>query len=68
VEVLQQYKHLLDSRLKDKINYNITKKKDKQVEIDFGSSQNINYVVLQEDIKHGQRIKSFTIDAWFNGK
>ena len=34
------------------------------VEIDFGKTQQVKYVVLQEYIKLGQRIKSFTIEIW----
>lgn len=37
-------------------------------EIDFGKPQNVSYVLLQEYIKLGQRIKSFSIDAWKDNK
>lgn len=33
-------------------------------EIDFGQTQPINYLVLQEDIRLGQRVKSFTVEAF----
>jgi alpha-L-fucosidase len=36
------------------------------LEIDLGKSQKINYVVIQEYIKLGQRIKSFDIEIWKN--
>jgi alpha-L-fucosidase len=37
-------------------------------EIDFGKPQTVSYVLLQEYIKLGQRIKSFSIDAWKDNK
>jgi len=36
------------------------------IEIDFGKEQAVKYVVLQEYIKLGQRVKGFTIEAWTN--
>jgi alpha-L-fucosidase len=39
-----------------------------QLEISFKKPQVINYVVMQEYIRLGQRIKSFTIEAWQNEK
>ncbi|MBD0367436.1 MAG: alpha-L-fucosidase [Flavisolibacter sp.] len=38
------------------------------IEIDFGKSKTIKYVVLQEYIQLGQRVKSFTIDVWQNNE
>jgi alpha-L-fucosidase len=35
-----------------------------ELEIDFGKLQKINYVVIQEYIKLGQRIKAFDIEIW----
>lgn len=37
-------------------------------EIDLGQSQTINYVVLQEDIRLGQRVKSFSVEALTNNQ
>ncbi len=37
-------------------------------EIDFGQTQPINYLVLQEDIGLGQRVKSFTVEAFKNNE
>ena len=34
------------------------------VGIDLGKTQLVKYVVLQEYIKLGQRVKIFTIEAW----
>jgi alpha-L-fucosidase len=34
------------------------------IEIDLGKSQKISYVIIQEYIKLGQRIKSFDIEVW----
>jgi alpha-L-fucosidase len=34
------------------------------LEIDLGKVQPVKYVLLQEYIKLGQRVKSFTVDAW----
>ncbi|HTJ52019.1 MAG TPA: alpha-L-fucosidase [Cyclobacteriaceae bacterium] len=34
------------------------------VEIDLGKTQKVKYVVLQEYIKLGQRVKSFTVEVW----
>jgi alpha-L-fucosidase len=34
------------------------------VEIDLGKPQKVNYVIIQEYIKLGQRIKSFDIEVW----
>ncbi|MBD0375627.1 MAG: alpha-L-fucosidase [Flavisolibacter sp.] len=38
------------------------------IEIDFGKNKTIKYVVLQEYIRLGQRVKSFTIDVWQNNE
>jgi alpha-L-fucosidase len=38
--------------------------KTAEIEIDLGKSRDLKYVVLQEYIRLGQRIKSFTIEAW----
>jgi alpha-L-fucosidase len=35
-----------------------------ELEIDLGEEHTINYVVLQEYIKLGQRVKSFEIETW----
>lgn len=37
------------------------------LEIDLGTTQNIKYVLLQEYIQLGQRVKSFTVEAWEDG-
>jgi alpha-L-fucosidase len=37
-------------------------------EIDFGKPQTVSYVLLQEYIKLGQRVKSFSVDAWKDNK
>ncbi len=37
------------------------------IEIDLGSNQPISYVSIQEYIKLGQRIKSFTVEAFIDG-
>jgi alpha-L-fucosidase len=34
------------------------------LEINTGKVQTIKYVMLQEHIKLGQRVKSFTVDVW----
>ncbi|MDX1640279.1 MAG: discoidin domain-containing protein [Balneolaceae bacterium] len=36
------------------------------LEIDLGDEKEINYIVLQEYIRLGQRIRSFSVDAWIN--
>jgi alpha-L-fucosidase len=36
------------------------------LEINTGKVQTIKYVMLQEYIKLGQRVKSFTVDVWIN--
>jgi alpha-L-fucosidase len=36
------------------------------LEINLGKMQTIKYVMLQEYIKLGQRVKSFTVEAWNN--
>jgi len=38
------------------------------IRLQLKESQRIRYVVLQEYIRLGQRIKKFTVDAWRNGK
>lgn len=38
------------------------------IEIDLGRRQTVKYVVIQEYIKLGQRIKLFTVDVWENAK
>lgn len=37
-------------------------------EIDFEQTQQIKYLVLQEDIRLGQRVKSFTMEAFTNNE
>lgn len=37
------------------------------IEIDLGQEQTIKYVLLQEYIKLGQRVKSFDVEAWKDG-
>ncbi|QCR23287.1 alpha-L-fucosidase [Pontibacter sp. SGAir0037] len=37
------------------------------LEIDLGEVKPVRYVLLQEYIKLGQRVKSFTVHAWQNG-
>ena len=37
-------------------------------EVDLGKMATIKYILLQEYIKLGQRVKSFTVDVWNNGK
>lgn len=34
------------------------------IEVDLGKTRVVNYVVLQEYIKLGQRVKSFTVEVW----
>jgi len=36
--------------------------------LDLGEPKTIGYVTLQEYIKLGQRVKSFTVSAWLNGE
>lgn len=38
------------------------------LEIDLGSEEEISYVALQEFIRLGQRIRSFSIDVWQNNE
>jgi len=37
------------------------------LEISLGQNTTVKYILLQEYIKLGQRIKSFTVDAWVEG-
>lgn len=39
-----------------------------EIEIDFKKSQTVKYILLQEYIQLGQRVKSFEIDVWRNDK
>lgn len=34
------------------------------LEIDLGNNRQVNFILLQEYIKLGQRVKSFTVDIW----
>lgn len=36
------------------------------IEISLAKSSTVNYILLQEYIKLGQRIKAFTVEAWMN--
>ena len=36
------------------------------LELDLGSTQKIKYILLQEYIRSGQRVKSFQVEAWVN--
>ncbi|TXH22756.1 MAG: glycoside hydrolase family 29 [Chitinophagaceae bacterium] len=38
------------------------------VEINMGKEKNIQYILLQEHIALGQRIKSFAVDVWLNNQ
>jgi alpha-L-fucosidase len=40
--------------------------KTAKIEIDLGRNREVKYIVLQEYIRLGQRIRSFTIEAWDN--
>ena len=37
-------------------------------EVDLGKASKVKYILLQEYIKLGQRVKSFTVEVWNNGK
>ena len=37
------------------------------VEIYLDKPDTVNYIVLQEYIKLGQRVKAFSVDAWISG-
>lgn len=39
-----------------------------EIEIQLNQQRPVKYVVIQEYIKLGQRVKSFTVDAWVGGK
>ena len=53
----------------DKNSYWTTKDDTKtaQIEINLGSKKKIKYVLLQEYIQLGQRVKAFSIDVWKDG-
>ncbi len=36
-------------------------------EIDLGKTATVKYIVLQEYIRLGQRVKAFTVDIWKDG-
>jgi alpha-L-fucosidase len=36
------------------------------IEVQLGQSRTVKYVVMQEFVKLGQRVKSFTVEAWVN--
>ncbi|MDR2286600.1 MAG: alpha-L-fucosidase [Prevotellaceae bacterium] len=38
------------------------------LEIDLGKSQTVNYIVVQEYIRLGQRIKNFEVEVWTDNK
>ncbi|HTH55390.1 MAG TPA: alpha-L-fucosidase [Cyclobacteriaceae bacterium] len=38
------------------------------VDVDFGKVVTVKYILLQEYIKLGQRVKSFSVDIWKDGK
>jgi len=38
------------------------------IEIGLGKKQTVNYIVIQEYIKLGQRVKSFSVEVWENNK
>jgi alpha-L-fucosidase len=38
------------------------------VELELDKPQEVKYVLLQEYIKLGQRVKSFTIEVWSGGR
>jgi alpha-L-fucosidase len=38
------------------------------IEVQLATSQRVKYILLQEYIKLGQRIKSFTVDAWIGNE
>lgn len=41
--------------------------KTAQLEINLGSKQTVKYILLQEYIQLGQRVKAFNIDVWKDG-
>ena len=38
------------------------------IEIDLGKPQTVRYLLLQEYIRLGQRVKAFDVDVWQDGK
>jgi alpha-L-fucosidase len=42
--------------------------KNADIEINLKKKQPVKYIILQEYIKLGQRVKSFTIEAWINNE
>jgi len=38
------------------------------IEIDLGASKKVKYILLQEYIKLGQRVKSFSVEIWKDGR
>ncbi len=39
-----------------------------EVVVDWGTPRKINHVVLQEDIRHGERIREYVLEGHINGK
>jgi len=39
-----------------------------KIEIKFGTKQNINHFVLQEDITYGERVREFKVEVLMEGK
>ena len=38
------------------------------IEIDLGNKKNVKYIIIQEYIKLGQRVKSFSMEVWNTNK
>ena len=65
IAALQGWKQMRDSAFSNNLVKNIEVSKDKKYyEINFKQQAPVNYIVTQEDIKNGQKIKIFEVDAW----
>jgi hypothetical protein len=67
---LNSYKQLLNGAFSNNFAKNKKiKESNNSFTIDLNQERNINYIVLQEDIKNkGQSIKSFNIEIYQNGQ
>jgi alpha-L-fucosidase len=63
VALLHEYKNLLDTRFGNKLG-----QVKNSNELDLKSNQTLNYITIQENIKNGQNIKSFKVQAYENNQ
>jgi alpha-L-fucosidase len=63
VNLLKDYKRKINQAFGNRLGQNTN-----STELDLDTNKTLNYIVLQENIANGQKIKSFQVQAWQNNR